>query len=122
MNNDLKQRADIAAKDSMNLNSKKLFALVFGLNKNITIVEFKFNPTMNIGVFQFADSAKCLGLVLNNSLKFREHVVSVLRRAYGALRLYIYIDRTCPLSFDPSQFAHCSLVLRFCLDRESIYN
>lgn len=128
MNEDLNRLADIAARHALKLNAKKSSALVFGSNKNKQIIKDRYKPTINNDGIQFVDNARDLGLIIDDSLRFREHVVSVVRRAYGALRL-LYPHRSClPVhtkrvlceSLVLSQFTYCSPVYSFCLDKETL--
>lgn len=127
LNTDLDNIADIANQHSLMLNAKKSVALVFGNKCNKSIAKSNLQINIKNDVIKISDNAKSLGLILDDSLRFREHVMRSIQRAYGALRL-LYPHR----SYIPtatkkvlcetlvlSQFNYCSPIYGFCLDQET---
>ena len=108
----------------LKLNPSKSSVIIFGNQTQIEVVKNNIEIKLNNATLPFVDSCKSLGLILDSRLRFKDHVKSKLRVAYGLLKLifgqrhYLSVDSRKMLSnaLVLSQFNHCSAVYYPCLD------
>lgn len=124
INKDLNTICDVSRLHSLLLNPLKCKAILFGGEPWCGLVERGMQLRVGNVMIPFVKEVKNLGLVMDNTFRYRQHVSSSLRRAYGALRL-LYPHRGClPLklklslcnSLVLSQVKYCSEVYFESLD------
>ena len=124
INSDLSRFYRIATDHLLKLNPSKSSVIIFGNQTQIEVVKNNIEIKLNNATLPFVDSCKSLGLILDSRLRFKDHVKSKLRVAYGLLKLifgqrhYLSVDSRKMLSnaLVLSQFNHCSAVYYPCLD------
>lgn len=125
INRDLQTIHDISLQHSLVINPSKSAAILFGNKSTIPNLENLLNIEIMGSPLQFSQNVKNLGLILDNTLRFREHVAKCTQRAYGALRLLYphrgYIDygtkKMLCETLVLSQFNYCAPVYGPCLDQ-----
>ena len=87
INNDLEKLSNVSSEHSLVLNPSKSAVILF--SKKTAYVNLRQVVNIKIKNFQIkiSDSAKNLGLILDKSLRFQEHVTYNIQMAYTALRL-----------------------------------
>lgn len=124
INDDLKSLVKTAELHSLNINPSKSVVIVFGghnvKNRYLPDIQIKINDM----VVPCAESARNLGVILDNKFRFRDHINNCVRKAYGSLKL-LYSHRHV-LNKDVkimlcdalvlSQFNYCDVLYGPCLD------
>lgn len=127
INSDLRNLSEISVQHSLNLNPSKSAMLIFGKKSHTVNLKNLLNIELNGSRLRFSNSAKNLGLILDNTLRFRDQVSKMVQKAYAGLRL-LYPHRkylnsnTKKLLCDTlvlSQFTYCAPVYGPCLDCDS---
>lgn len=124
INSDLAQFFKVTSDHLLKLNPNKSSVIVFGNQSQVSFTTNNMEVKLNDIILPFSKSCKSLGLILDSMLRFKQHITSKLRSAYGNLKL-IYNQRhflckeTRKQLCDAlvlSQFNHCSSVYFPCLD------
>lgn len=129
INSDLASIYRAASDHSLSLNAKKTIVLLFGnRNKRETVKPHIKLVLNNVGLL-ISDHARNLGLILDNSFRFREHIIKCTQRSYSSLRaLYphrSYLPRGVKVMLCEtlvlSQFNYCSPIIGPSLDSADAY-
>lgn len=92
INHDLHKIVQFAAKLCLHINASKSSAMVFGDKSSVEFVKSNLHLVIGDNELVFGDNAKSLGIIIDERLRFCEHVQSLLRKAYATLRL-LYNNR-----------------------------
>lgn len=129
INSDLQAIYDISIAHSLILNSNKSTAIVFGSQPAVDRIIDAVSLKVNNESIPIVKEVKNLGLLMDNSFRYRGHVNRCLQRGYSNLRL-LYPHRSyLPLktkimlceSLVLSQINYCSEVFSHCLDAGCSY-
>lgn len=124
--NDLQSLAELSSKHALLLNPSKSVLLLFGKKQDCLLLRNSFNIKINDTSLSISDSAKNLGVILDPSLRFRQHTQKNLQKAYNALRLLFphrhhlntKVKKSLCDALVLSQFTYCSPVYSPCLDQD----
>lgn len=128
INSDLEKLSEISSYHSLSINPTKSALLLFGKKCDRMKIGKNLNINVNGCVLELSHTAKNLGLILDDTLRFREHICKVIQRAYMSLRLlyphrqYLNTNTRKMLcdSLVLSQFAYGATVYGPCLDSDSL--
>lgn len=108
----------------LNFNAGKSYMMVFGSKHGVALVKDTLNISINGIKLTFVDNYRNLGLVLDSRMRYREHIVQLMQKAYAALRI-LYANRNI-LNFKLkkmlceslvlSHFNYCDFIYGPCLD------
>nr|CAH7719787.1 unnamed protein product [Callosobruchus chinensis] len=87
INSDLNTLAKIAEQHSLILNPKKTTAMIFAKKSIRAHLKSDISVYVCGEKIQYLDECKSLGLIVDESLRFRTHTSKNIQRAYAALRL-----------------------------------
>lgn len=124
INEDLERILEISTNHCLKLNASKSSIMLIG-NRNLTSnLSNDFNIKIAGEKIPTVQKCKSLGIIIDTELRFKDHVSSILKKAYLALKL-IYIHRQylgqdvkkllCD-SLVLSQCNYCDVVYGWCLD------
>nr|CAH7741509.1 unnamed protein product [Callosobruchus chinensis] len=124
INSDLAKISDIAKNHSLQLNPKKSKVILFGKAGERAALQQNMSIRLNNIKLNTVNSMNNLGLVIDNDLRFREHITATIKKAYGALRLLyphknaldVHTKRMLSDSLVLSQFSYCAPVYGPCID------
>lgn len=124
VNDDLRALACFSRRHHLNLNSSKTKMIVFGRHKEQ--VQSRLSIVLDDVKLTCVSSARNLGLLMDSELRFKEHVIMCIQRAYANLkRLYPhrhYLTTKLKIllteSLVLSHFNFCDAVYGPCLTRE----
>jgi exonuclease III len=118
INRDISNIATISANHSLNINPSKSVVLLFGNKNKICEIKNRVKLYVNNEIIPVKMEAKNLGLLMDNSFKYNNHITNCVKRAYANLKL-IYPHRhslsvklktiLCD-SLILSHFSYCSLI------------
>jgi hypothetical protein len=124
INEELNRIFNLSAQHNLTLNPAKCKILLFCKNKDYNFL--KTLVKINIGNIEvpIVESAKNLGLVFDRTLRFKEHVNNLIKKAFSSLKLlYAARDILCQKlkkqlceSLVLSHFNYCDYVYGPCLD------
>lgn len=92
INSDLENIRKVSLSHNLKLNPNKCELIIFGSRKQAEFATAHLNIAVGTTTLPIVSCSKNLGLYLDNQLKFTEHVSSLLRKAYGSLKL-LYASR-----------------------------
>lgn len=128
LNKDIQQLVSIAKRHSLNINPAKSQAMLFGKPKIRDEIMSTFDIYIDNVKINFSNCCKNLGVLLDTSLRFREHVSAIIQKAYASLKL-IYSNREmftqkvkvmlCE-SLVLSKFNYCDALYDSCIDSKDI--
>lgn len=119
INLDLESLYQLSLKHQLKINPNKSVAILF-CNENVRLnLTHNINITIGNNKIEFKESAKNLGLFLDNKLKFSGHVTQKLRLAYSTLKS-LYSHRHY-LSQDTKRMLCDSLVLSHLSFCDNVY-
>lgn len=125
LNADLQSVAQFSTQMALKLNPQKSAAILFGSEADCErVIRDSINLHINDIPIPLEQNVKNLGLLMDNSFRFRVHISSCLKRAYGTLKLlfphrsFFSVKLKLHLceSLVLSQFNYCSQVFSPCLD------
>lgn len=92
LNSDLESLRETCWQHNLHLNAGKCSVVVFGsaLARQVIVERFKIH--INSVVLPVNGSARVLGVILDSSLRFKEHITRTLQKCYAALKL-LYRNR-----------------------------
>nr|CAH7727550.1 unnamed protein product [Callosobruchus chinensis] len=128
INEDLNTLSSFSRMHSLNLNPNKSVALVFSKKTVRDYLYSNVSFQINGEEIQILEKSKNLGLILDNDLRFRDHVACNIRKAYTALQLlyphraYLPVEAKKILceTLVLSQFNFCSPVYGPCIDQDTL--
>lgn len=124
INTDLENIRKLSIDHNLHLNSSKCKLIIFGSRRQLKNMPTGLNVSINNEPLSVINSAKNLGIIFDNHLKYTNHVNSLLTKAYCALKL-LYASRhilsknlkkTLCETLVLSHFNYCDVVYGFCLD------
>lgn len=124
INNDLNLLHNLCLKHNLKLNSNKSQIMIFGSKNKVNEVKNIINIQINNTSLPIVNSAKNLGLVIEDDLRFKTHVSTLLKKTYMALKL-LYSSRfiinqklkvLLSESLVLSLFNYCDFIYGPCLD------
>lgn len=126
INEDLKRLYAIAKSHNLNVNPKKSKAIVFGSPLSVNYVEENLSLHISDAPILIEKQVNNLGLIMDNSFRYRSHVSRCLQRGYNNLRnLYPHkhiLSHSVKLllcnSIVLSQLQYCSQMYSPALDNE----
>lgn len=129
LNHDLRMISEYASRHSLFLNPRKCCAIVFGPKKFCDEVEKIIKLTINSSEVPFVKSVKNLGIMMDNSFRYRDYINVCLGRAYGSLKMMYPHRSFLPVNIKKSlcsvlvlsQLNYASVVYSPALDSESMY-
>lgn len=129
INQDLEAISDIAGLHSLQLNPKKSNIILLGSQTQCDRVANLINVSLNNENIPIVNEIKILGLLMDNTFRYRQHVSKCLQRAYGSLRLLYphrtYLPHKVKISLCStlvlSQLNYCSEVISPALDYNTQY-
>lgn len=92
INKDLASLVDISKDHALNINANKTVVLVFGPQKDRTIISSNMQITVDGQQISPSDKARNLGLTYDTCLRFKPHISNCIRLAYYNLKM-IYNSR-----------------------------
>ena len=87
LNDDLTSLIKSATDHCLVINPLKSTVMLFGRPKHYSVVSEQLQLSINGAVLNCVNSARNLGLILDNRLKFNEHVTKGLCKAYSTLKI-----------------------------------
>lgn len=87
LNRDLQSLAEFAGQHSLKINPAKSAVVVFGSVRTRQRLAGNIRVAIGNGIIPVVDVCDNLGVKLDCGLRFREHVGSCIRKAFGALKL-----------------------------------
>lgn len=87
INNDLNSISVYSKENNLKLNSKKCTCITFSSNADKHILISSLNLHIDNQPLLVVNSVKNLGIILDNSLRFKDHVLNLIRKCYTALKL-----------------------------------
>lgn len=129
MNKDLDALHKISRKHGLKLNPSKSLVLLFGNQQMCDRVRDQIQLKINGEVLPIVESAKNLGLIMDNTFRYKLHVDKCIKRAYANLRMLFPHRSFLPVSVKLqlcntlvlSQFNYCCQVYSPCLDQVTSY-
>lgn len=126
---DLKAISDTSGLHSLKLNPKKSNIILLGSQTRCDRVADLINISLNNENIPVVNEIKILGLTVDNSFRYRQHVSKCLQRAYGSLRLLYphrtYLPQKIKISLCStlvlSQLNYCSEIVSPALDYDTWY-
>lgn len=124
INADLQKIKQVSEEHNLNLNSSKSCVMIFGNKNNINFLKDNLNINIDGVALPIVDSAKNLGLIIDNDFRFKNHVKKMLQKSFMSLKL-LYSNRHI-LNFNLkknlceslvlSNFNYCDFIYGPCLD------
>lgn len=124
VNADLQKIKQVSEEHNLNLNSSKSCVMIFGNRNNVKLLKDNIDIKIDGVSLPIVDSAKNLGLVVDNDFRFGGHVKKMLQKSFMSLKL-IYSNRhllnfklkkdLCE-SLVLSNFNYCDFIYGPCLD------
>lgn len=129
INHDLDRLFDISVAHNLYLNPSKSKVILFGNPLRVEEAKREISLSINNISIPIVSEAKNLGLVMDNSFRYRKHVSLCLQRSYGSLKMLYphrsYLSRPVKValcnSIVLSKLQHCCQLYSSCLDREYVY-
>lgn len=128
INNDLQVLQHVSDLHSLHLNPGKTKAILFGSSHDIlTTVDQIALHIDNVPV-EIVDEVKNLGLVMDNTFRYRKHISNCIRKGYASLRLLYphrsYLSQKLKIklceSLVLSKVMYCCQIFYPCLDQETL--
>jgi hypothetical protein len=127
LNSDLANIAAYTTDHGLRLNSGKTLALTVGSERQRITIESNFTIKLNNENVKWVQSVKSLGLVINGSLSFEEHINNIYRKCMQKLRsvygLKFQLDQQTKLQLVKTiiypHSDYCSLVYYYFLTNEN---
>lgn len=94
INDDLNKFIDLAKNHCLLINHKKSKIIIFGPKNQRNNILNTLAIKINNNVLEVVNKAKSLGVIIDNDLRFEDHINMLLRRGYSSLKL-IYGNRSC---------------------------
>lgn len=128
LNYDLKRLADLSSQHALLLNPSKSVLLLFGKKQDRLTLKNNFEISINDTPVKMSESAKNLGVIIEPMLRFRQHILKNVQKAYNGLRLlfphrrYLLtnVKKTLCDSLVLSQLIYCSPVYSPCLSQDDM--
>lgn len=126
INSDLERISEYANQHSLVINPNKSQAIVFGNKEAVARVMSAMRLEVQGSSIKFVNEARNLGLLLDNSFRYKNYINQAIKKSYAKLRI-LYPHRTyLPLKvkkmlcevFVMSQFSYASPVYSYSLDTE----
>lgn len=93
INSDLQVLSDISEKHGLLINESKTQVIIFGKEKSRIIEHEQLHIYLNNVILKPVVSCKNLGLIMDNNLRFENHVSSLIQKSFVKLRtLYCHKD------------------------------
>lgn len=92
INSDLQIINQLSLEHNLKLNSSKSFIMLFGNKKHISSLKQILNINIEGVNLPIVNSARNLGVILDSSLRFKEHVTKMLQKTFLSLKL-LYSNR-----------------------------
>lgn len=129
LNSDLESIAMRSEDLNLKINPDKCSVILFSFKKINQQLKNNFNPLINKKSLKVVSSVKNLGLILDENLRFKEHVNNIVRRSYNILRLlyknYLILNfklrKKLTESLVLSIVNYCFVVYYPCLDQVTKY-
>lgn len=129
INADLESVFHATAEHHLSLNPAKSVAVIFGNPDHIEGARERVRLGIAGAQIPVVDEVKNLGVIIDNSFRYRKHVNKCLQRSYGCLKLLYphrsYLSAGVKLqlcnSLVLSKLNYCSQVFSPCLDSETRY-
>lgn len=129
LNQDISSLVNAAENHSLFINAEKSSLVMFGAKNKIENLSNNFNITVNTYKLQNACAAKNLGLIIDQSFRFKSQVNNMIKKAYTNLKLlygsrYLLNQKLKILLCDSlvlSQFNYADVVYHFCIDQNDSY-
>lgn len=129
INHDLNNLSDMSKAHNLYLNPGKSKILLFGSPANVEVAKQDIILSIDNIAIPIVDEAKNLGVVMDNTFRFRKHVSLCLQRGYGSLKMLYphrsYLSRPVKValcsSLVLSRLQHCCQLYSACLDGEYAY-
>lgn len=124
INNDLNLLYELCLKHNLKLNSGKSHIMIFGSHNKVNCIQNNINIQINNISLPIVHSAKNLGLIIDDNLRFKSHINSLLNKTYISLKL-LYSNRfiinenlkiLLSESLVLSLFNYCDFIYGPCLD------
>lgn len=127
INRDLETLSRLSEGHNLHLNPSKSCMMIFGNRNRVGFLNNAINIHINGSKINTVENAKNLGLLLDNKLRFKEHLKKIFQKTYLSLKLLysnrhilnLKLKRTLCESLVLSNFNYCDYVYGFCLDQES---
>lgn len=128
INEDLDQLHKTAIRHGLKINPSKSSVVVFGSRRHRDLFTMTHQVRMGGDVIPYRESVRNLGVVMDNDLRFRGHVNTLLGRAYMSLKMLYPHRRSLPRdikimlcdSIVLSHFNYCDTVYGPCLDNADV--
>lgn len=123
INQDLETIRALSEAHNLKLNSDKSKLLCIANKINRNIIKNNSNITLNNVLLPFVPSAKNLGIILDEELRFKEHVKNINKKAFYSLKLIynnrhildVKLKRMLCDSLVLSHYAYCDFIYMPCL-------
>lgn len=126
INEDLKNLCQFSEAHNLKLNPDKCRVMVFGNSIKAEFLKNNLHIVINNSDLIFVNSVKNLGVILDNQLRFKEHLKKLIQKAFFALKVlynnkhilsYTHKKNLCE-TLVLSNFTYCDYVYGFCLSQE----
>lgn len=88
INNDLQSILDYSTSHNLQLNSSKSYYMIFGTSQKVSdYVRTSLQLEIQGNTLSYTTKHKNLGIIIDNVLRYRDHVKMLLKRSYSALKL-----------------------------------
>ena len=102
--------------------------MIFGSKNGVNFIKNSADILINNTKIPVVDSAKNLGIVLDNNLRFKDHLKKLFQKSYMTLKilynnkhiLNFRLKKTLCESLVLSNFNYCDFVYGYCIDNESV--